>query len=314
MENQIITVFGPVSLQEMGITDAHNHLWISVQESIMEKAPVLNQEEQILIDLHEFRRAGGGGQIDCQPGGAGRDGRRLRSLSKASEVKIVTCTGFHLQQYYPDDFKIWKMSTDQAAGYFLSEIKDGLEETRDLDMPVYPGFIKIAVKENVRESPLNLIEAAAFASLESGFAIEMHTEKGSRAEDYVDLFFKMGVSPKQLVICHIDKRPDLELHKELAQAGCLLEYDTFFRPKYKPEENLWQLIQGMIEANLGHLVALATDLADSSLWNSMGDGPGLVSLITIVKKRLEREGYHESIVAGLVGKNIVRRLAVAVKE
>ncbi len=314
MKKQLITVLGPIDPYEMGITDAHNHVWISAQESQLENAPVLDQEEQILIELQDFRRAGGGGLIDCQPGGAGRDGRRLYSLSKASGVNIVACTGFHLQQYYPDDYKVWKMNTDQAAGYFLSEIKEGLEETRNLEKPVYPGFIKIAVKENVNESPLNLIEAAAIASLESGLAIEMHTERGSGAEDYLNLFSKMGVSPQQLVICHIDKRPDLELHKELAQAGCLLEYDTFFRPKYKPEKNLWNLIQGMIEADLGHLVALATDLADSSLWKSMGVGPGLVSLITKVKKRLDTEGYKESIVAGLIGNNIVRRLAVAVKE
>ena len=52
------------------------------------------------------------------------------SISKASGVHVIACTGFHLQSYYPDDYKIWTMDIDQAVEYFLNEIQEGLEETR----------------------------------------------------------------------------------------------------------------------------------------------------------------------------------------
>jgi hypothetical protein len=42
--------------------------------------------------------------------------------------------------------------------------------------------------------------------------MEMHTEKGRQAERYVVYFLS-------LVICHINKRLDIGLRAELAQAG-----------------------------------------------------------------------------------------------
>lgn len=314
MEKHIITVLGPVSPEEMGITDAHSHVWIAAQENQVETAPVLNQERQILAELRAFHAAGGGGQIDCQPGLAGRDGSKLRSLSQASGVKIVANTGFHLEQYYPADAAIWQMDTDQAAAYFLSEIKAGLIETRDAEQLVFPGFIKIAARETLLDSPVGLITAAAIVSLETGYTIEMHTERGQAVEDLVDLFSRLGLAPERLVICHIDKRPDLGLHKELAQAGYLLEYDTFFRPKYNPEENVWPLVLAMVEAGLSASVALATDLADASLWARIGGGPGIVSFITTIYQRLEKMTDNGSIVASLMGGNIARRLAIINKR
>jgi len=314
MNKQLISVLGPIAPDDMGITDAHNHLWISAQAGQIEGAPVLDQEQDILTELQSFRNAGGGSQIDCQPGGCGRDGNSLRTLAEKSGIHIVACTGFHLKRYYPAGYKIWSMDAAEATSHFMAEIEKGLEETRESEKVVYPGFIKLAVKDTVAESPIELIEAAARVSIESGYALEMHTERGSSVEEFVNLFLELGVQPDRLVICHIDKRPDFGLHRELAQAGFLLEYDTFFRPKYRPEENLWPLIQNMVEAELGHMVAVASDLADFSLWKSMGNGPGLEALITIIKKRLEEEGYDDFTVSGLIGKNIVRRLAVTTKE
>ena len=313
MSQKVITVLGPISPEKMGITDAHSHLWISPLEGIGDHAPVLNQEELILEDLAAYKSAGGLSQIDCQPGGAGRDGNRLRSLSKVSGVNVVSCTGFHLNDYFPEDSDLWTMEPNQAAAYFLSEIKEGLVETRNND-PVYPGFIKIAVRETIKQSPVNLIEAAVTASLESGYKIEMHTEKGAGVENFLDMISKLGLPLDRLVICHIDKRPDPGLHQELAQAGCLLEYDTFFRPKYNPEKYLWKLIPEMISAGYHKSVALATDLADKKLWESMGEGPGLAGFIQQIKKRLEIEITEEPIITNLMGGNINRYLAVSIEE
>ncbi len=96
MEKQVITVQGRVPYKKLGITDAHNHLWISRQDVMAANAPVLDQQEQIIQELVSYRQSGGGAQIDCQPGGAGRDGIKLFQISKASGVQIVACTGFHL--------------------------------------------------------------------------------------------------------------------------------------------------------------------------------------------------------------------------
>jgi len=309
MSKKVKTVLGEIDKNELGITDAHNHLWISKQAMEISNAPVLDEQENIVNELIAYRQIGGGSQLDCQPGGAGRDGNQLRLISKASGVHVIACTGFHLHYYYPDDYKIWTMDIDQAAEYFLNEIQEGLEETR-LVGPVFPGFIKIAVGETLNESPRDLMEAAFLASKESGLLIEMHTEKGASVEDFLTFFEHLGLEKDRLVICHIDKRPDAGLHIELAQAGYLLEYDTFFRPKYKPEDNLWPLLSRMVNAGLSESIAVATDLADSTLWNSMGDGPGLTGFIEIIKSRMDTEFSDPIIVDQLMGGNISNRLAI----
>lgn len=298
----------------MGVTDAHNHLWISPKAVAGGASFVLDQEEQIRQELIEYRMAGGGSQVDCQPGGAGRDGNRLRSLSEASGVSVVACTGFHLRQYYSEGSALWEMDLDAATGHFLSEIHEGLSETRDQPSTVFPGFVKIAVLASVGETPLGLIEAAVNTCVESGYAMVMHTESGAAVEDFLDLLAELGLPPERLVVCHIDKRPDFSVHRELAQAGCLLEYDTFFRPKYQPEKNLWRLLPEMVEAGYGQSIALATDLADKQMWRTMGDGPGLVGFVQDVRERLEREIADPALVSDLMGGNIARRLAIPLEE
>ena len=307
MDNEVITVLGRLAPHELGLVDAHNHLWISPQDIPAKNAPILNQEAGIRSELIAYRKAGGGSQVDCQPGEAGRDGTKLRSLSESSGVNVIACTGFHLKEYYPEGSKIWDLNAEQAAEYFLDEINLGLEETRDTPNPVFPGFIKIAVRNTLEASPLELMEGAAAVSLESKLLIEMHTERGAEVEKFIEFFTDQNLPLEKIVICHVDKRPDLGLHMELARAGCLLEYDTFFRPKYNPENNLWPLIEDMVKGGNAGAIACATDLADSDLWMNIGGGPGLVGFINIIKKRLEMIIPDPEVITGLMGGNIANR-------
>ena len=289
-------------------------MWITAQTVPAADAPVLDQPEEILAELHEYRQAGGSSQLDCQPVYAGRDGNRLRWLSEESGVWIIANTGFHLQPYYPEDAPVWSLTGEQAYDLFLGEIRQGLIETREAGSPVYPGFIKIAVRERLAASPRHLIEAAVQASLESGYLIEMHTERGRDVEEFAGLITGLGLSPDRLVICHIDKRPDLALHQSLAAEGFLLEYDTFFRSKYKPEEHVWPLVEAMVTAGYERSLVLATDLADGSLWRRIGGGPGIAGFISEIKMRLKAMAFDDKSIYQLTGGNIARGLAVQAKE
>jgi phosphotriesterase-related protein len=311
---KIQTVTGTIAPEELGITDGHNHLWITKQALPAADAPVLDQPDKILAELHLFRQAGGNSQIDCQPVYAGRDGNKLRWLADNSGVQVVGNTGFHLRRYYPEDAPLWELDAGHAAALFIDEIKYGLQET--LERPegvVFPGFIKIAVEKSLAESPRHLIEAAVQASLETGYLIEMHTERGQDIDSIAGFITGLGLAPEKLVICHMDKRPDHVLHQALAQEGFGLEYDTFFREKYRPEENLWPLIEAIVTAGYAKNLVLATDLADASLWAFRG-GIGITSFVKVIKTRLEAAGYEENDIQAMMGGTIARRLAIANKE
>ena len=191
----------------------------------------------------------------------------------------------------------------------IAEYQVGLEEwTGHKDRP-RAGFIKIALEADWKDTPQAAVEAAAVAAHETGALLEIHTEKGQLAEKAALYFTDQGVEPQQLVLCHMDKRPDFSLHAELSRFGVLLEYDTFFRPKYQPEVNVWPLIRTMVNAGLSEHIALATDMAEAELYKSIGNGPGLASLPGVIQTRLDEMGIPLKSIQEMLGGNIARRLA-----
>ncbi len=183
------------------------------------KRPVLNQFNLILKELVEYREKGGGTLLDCQPEGCGRDGNQLLALSKASRVNLIACTGFHRKKYYPQNYWFWKARAQKVCDFLCSELEQGLFETLETPSPVRAGFIKIALESIWADCPQAALEGAAFAAIKSKALIEIHTEKGALAEKACIYFTDLGLSPNQLVLCHMDKRPDAGLHKELARLG-----------------------------------------------------------------------------------------------
>jgi predicted metal-dependent phosphotriesterase family hydrolase len=306
---QVMTVKGPVSHDQLGITDAHNHVWIESVPNVSGGSLVLNQYELILQELKEYRQSGGMSILDCQPGGCGRNGNRLLELSRASGVNLIACTGFHRKKYYPPDYWLWNADPLKISEIFRNELEHGLAEAVDTPHPVRAGFIKIALEATWNESPNAALEGSALTAIVTKTLLEIHTEKGALAEKACIYFTDLGVSPHQLMLCHMDKKPDISLHKALAEFGVLLEYDTFYRPQYDPKFNLWPLIEQMVNAGLAKYVALATDMADASLYRSIGKGPGLSSLPGEIQQELGKRGYSETIREQMLGGNISRRLA-----
>jgi phosphotriesterase-related protein len=309
LPSRVMTVLGVQLPQALGITDAHNHVWIDRVPDTAEVVPHLDDEPAILQELIDYRQVGGGSIVDCQPGGAGRNGLRLEELAQQSGVHLVACTGFHLPKYYHQGYSLFHASADQARALFVSELQNGLTETLAQSQPVRAGFIKIACHATLAATPPALLEGALCASLETGALIVAHTEKGSGVETFVRFFLDRGLAPGRLVLCHMDKRPDLGLHGELAQAGVSLEYDTFFRPKYQPETNLWPLLERMVSEGWASQVVLATDMGDPAMWARLGSGPGLPAFLTQIKARLLATGVDGATVRALMGGNMTRRLA-----
>jgi 5-phospho-D-xylono-1,4-lactonase len=303
------TVLGPLPYEHLGITDAHNHVWIDPIAGPDPDGPVLNQFDSILKELVEYRFKGGETILDCQPEGCGRNGNQLLALSKGSNVNLIACTGFHRKKYYPRNYRLWGLRAQKVSDFMCSELEHGLYETLETPSPVKAGFIKIALEASWADCPLAALDGAASAAFKSKALIEIHTEKGALAEKACVYFTDLGVLPNQLVLCHMDKRPDVGLHKELARLGVLLEYDTFYRPKYNPSAILWPLIENMVNAGFSDRVVLATDMAEAELYHFIGGGAGLASLPSEIQDKLKEKGIPETARKQMLGGNIARRLA-----
>jgi len=300
------TVTGPVPVDEIKMADGHAHVWINPPKGVSPKFRLLlNKAGQIEAELKDFRSAGGTTLVDCQPGGCGRDVRMLVKLSEATGLHITATTGFHLEGYYPAEHWLWSATEKMALDYFVNELTMGVQEKDG----VLATTIKIGYGGKIEGQTQILMEAAAEAARQSGAALLFHTEQGANVEALPLFFEDRGVPARRLYMCHVDKRPDFGLHRELAQAGVLLGYDTFPRPKYKPWENVWPLLLEMVRAGWEDQIAIGQDLALASMWRHFGGEPGLVALPDKILPRLHSEGFSERVVEKLVGQNVARFLA-----
>lgn len=309
-ELRLQTVTGLIPVDAVQLADAHSHLWIKPPPDVDPDAPQLDDYDNILAELVQFRDGGGTTLIDCQPPGCGRDVRVLLKLADATGLHITAVTGFHLRKYYPPKSWLWSATETQAADFFIEELKGGMNETGG-QIPAtaikvgYEGFIDGQVRA--------LMEAAAEAARQTGAAILFHTEAGRNVEALLPFFNDRGVPPRRLYLCHVDKRPDAGLHHELAQAGALLGYDTFLRRKYNPDQNLWPLIRSLVDAGFDDRIAMGLDLALPSMWVFGGAEWGLMALPRLILPRLQAEGYRESIIQNILGQNVARHLAWEVR-
>ncbi|NLX11590.1 MAG: hypothetical protein GXY36_18240 [Chloroflexi bacterium] len=296
------TVTGLVPVEAVRLVDGHAHLWIDPPENIDPAARLeLLIYPAIQAELRDFRAAGGTTLIDCQPGGAGRDARMLVRLAEATGLHVTATTGFHLQKYYAPDYWLWSASAEAAARYFVDELTTGMRETGGT---VPATTIKVGYTGMIEGQTRVLMEGAAEASRQTGAAILFHTEQGRNVEALLPFFADRGLSPDRLYLCHVDKRPDAGLHRELAQAGALLGYDTFARPQYHPDQGAWHLIHVLVRDGLSHRIALGLDLARASMWRHYGGQPGMLTLPHEIVPRLRTEGLDEATIAQITGQNI----------
>ncbi len=299
----IETVAGPQPAADVGVADAHAHLWIAPR---VPGAPALTDATLALSELIDFADAGGALVVDCQPGGCGRDGRVLARLARESPVAVVAATGFHLARYYPVGEGPWALGGDLSRTLFERELRQGLDEAP----AVRAGVVKVAWTGDGGVLERELMRAALEAARRADAGVVVHTEAEAAVEGLVRLVEEVGLTPARVQLSHIDKRPDPALHRELARAGYVLGYDTFLRPKYDPERRVWPLLRAMIADGLWSQVTLGLDLVDVASWRVRG-GPGLRALAVDVLARLRREGVADAIGRALSGGNVARLLGRA---
>ena len=303
----IATVLGLVADLPAGTVDAHGHVWIDPVEGADPALTfVLDDESGIVSDLKSFSATGGTAVIDCQPPNTGRNLDRLAAMSRASGVAIIASTGFHLRRYYGSNQGTYQLSEAEATRLFERDLKGAN------DSGIRAGIVKAAHPGTVHDVEFRrLLAASCRVGATTGAAIQVHTERGEGVETLADTMEAEGGDPRRVILSHMDKRPDLRLHLELAARGYLLEYDTFLRPKYQPAENVWPLLARALESGLTGAIACGLDLADPTMWQFAGGVNGMAGLHTVVESGLRGLGADEASRRALLRDNICRRLALA---
>ena len=309
------TTLGALEPLTLGRINAHEHLIIDGGYTVLKEPDFrLDSASKAVEELTRWRDAGGGAIIDTMPFGCGRNVRKLTQVSQATGVPIIVPTGFQKSSYYLPDHWQHRYDEETIAELLIAECQEGADEN-NYDGPlvrrssVKAGLIKVAGDyQFVGETTHKLIRAAGRAHQATGVPVLVHTEMGTSGHLLLDLLSAAGVAPQRVMLCHIDRNPDPRVHKELAERGAFLEYDTPGRIKYQPEPVAINLMRDMFEAGYGANLLLGGDMARRSYWTAYGGGPGLEYLLTTFTPRLQKEGFSDEELELVWHENPVRWL------
>lgn len=309
------TTLGPLPAMALGRINSHEHVIIDGGLTVVNTPDFrLDSVEKAIEEVGYWQQAGGGAIVDTMPFGCGRNVDKLIAVSQATGVPIIVPSGFQKSSYYLPDH--WQHSYDEAAiaDLLIAELVEGADRNGYAGplvdrSPVKAGFVKVAGDyQVVKPTTRKLIGAAGRAHRATGMPVLVHTELGTAALEILDLLEAAGVPPRRVMLCHVDRNPDVPLHRQLAERGAFLEYDTPGRIKYQPETVVIGLMRELFDAGLGDHLLLGGDTARRSYWRAYGGGPGLDYLLATFTPRLLAEGFTDAELKLIWERNPVRWL------
>jgi 5-phospho-D-xylono-1,4-lactonase len=310
MSGFVATVLGPEDPAALDYIDAHEHLVAHAPSFVRAKDGdlALDEPECVVPDLTALASAGRACVVEMTTVDYGRDVEALRALSERTGVRIVAATGFNKGTYCRRFCE--GREPDELASAQIAEIRTGVGSSG-----VCCGVIKFGTSADAI-APWEEVAARAAARTHraTGCPILTHTEAGRLADEQLALLADEQVPPSAVTIGHLDRNPDLELHRRLAAQGAFLSYDQIPKPKYATEAAAIAHIVALARDGLHRQVVIGGDFARRSLFRGYGGGPGLAYLRTVFAPRLhdaaERAGLDGAdIVADVLQRNPRRALS-----
>jgi phosphotriesterase-related protein len=204
--------------------------------------------------------------------------------------------------FYDNGHWLHKADDDLLIRLFISEIKEGMYIDADYKAPemrcsARAGIIKAAVdSDGIKDGYIKLFNAVAVASVMTAVPIMCHIEKGADAMAVVDFLVNRGVRLETIILCHLDRaRYDPDYHREIAETGVYLEYDTIARFKYHSNEMEIKLVYKLLENGFEDKILLGLDTTRERL-KSYNGSIGLDYLRnTFIPLMLESGIDHQAI-------------------
>ena len=281
------TVLGDIDPATLGVTLSHEHLVARPPEFVTDRDLHLDDEAHASAELQTFRTVGGRAVVDMTTRDYGSDAAALARISRESGVHVIAATGFNKAKF-ADRLSAW-LSTDAIADWMAGEVNDQIEKTG-----VRAGLIKAASSLNgPGEHERRVFEAAAQAHARTGAPISTHTEMGTWADGQIDLLTGLGVSPQNILIGHLDHKPDIGYLRAVAQVGVYLGFDQFSKSKYLPDAERAALIAKLVEEGYGDRIMISGDLARRSYLSAWGGAPGYGYFLTDLPAVFASAGIDE---------------------
>jgi phosphotriesterase-related protein len=275
----------------LGVVDSHDHLFLTTPALPGDE---FHDLERSTAEALEAKASGIGTIVDMTPIGLGRRPELLRAVANRTGLAVIAATGYHRDAHYPPGHWVHAASVEALAQRILDDLHTGMHPSDWTEPDAEPdearaGAIKAGASyHHATDGERRRLEAAAIGSLRGGVPILVHCEIGTYGHEIVDILEGHGVTPRRIILAHLDRNPDAELHAEIAARGVYLEYDTMGRTKYRPDSEILDLVERVGEAGHGERLLLGQDLGRRSSFRAYGGGPGMRYLMQSFVPRLRR--------------------------
>jgi phosphotriesterase-related protein len=245
----IHTVLGPIEASELGPTSMHEHLlsdlriwsrpspepppegdrvhpgimgYLRWNALSMPDNLVLEDPDETIEELRAVHASGGRAVVDLTLEGMGRRLEELPRIARASGVTICIGCGWYVEETQPDWVR--RATVDALAERILGDLRDGIG-----DSGIRPALIgEIGTNHPPTDAEWRVVRAAGRAGAESGAAVNVHLSwRGADGVDVLEALVAEGMPAERVILSHMDERLDRGYHGAVAQAGAVLEYDTF---------------------------------------------------------------------------------------
>lgn len=311
------TVTGLIRPEDMGVTTAHEHVFINLTafftehpvpyiddpataEVRLDRLGILNRDPYALKDnlfysdfetqkkeLMYFKNAGGCTVVDATSRGIDRRPEDLKRMSEETGLNIIMGAGYYVYSTHPKG--LLERPVGDVANEIIKELNEGVGDTG-----IRAGFIgEIGISELFHPSEEHVLRASAIASKETGAAIHVHINPwqtfGLKA---AKILLDEGVSPDRICIDHVDVVSQEDYIIKLVDQGVSVEFDNFGKEYFVNQEvrndgygnfirdtERVQIIRSLVEKGYGKQILLSNDVCLKTLLHTYG-GWGYDHLLT----------------------------------
>jgi phosphotriesterase-related protein len=234
---------------------------------------LIDDPDLIVAELADMRELGASGVVDLTINGLGPRVDELVGISERTGLHLMIGCGFYIDPSHPDWVR--EADVDTLVEFFLDELANGVGGTN-----IRPALVgELGTSDPVTPSERKVVAAGGRAAAETGAALNIHLDpRGSRALEVLELLVSEGMQPGRVIFSHLDERIDRAYYEAIAEAGAVLEFDTFgqewyYSPdRFKDPSDVERCIevQHLVRAGYGDQLVLACDVCMKSCLKAYG--------------------------------------------
>jgi len=342
MADRIQTVLGPIEPDALGLTLAHEHLLFDLRclweqppperAHLIDAEPTTENRAELERDLYHskttlhhddpvlsakeagrFRDAGGSTIVDVTTIGLAPDPNALRDIATATGLNVVAGAGYYREKCLPPE--VLDRSVDELAEDLEGWVVDGMYGT-----DVQAGILgELGTMSPIRPFEERQLRAAARVQRATGVAINVHPSIWAHEHlRIVDLLEDAGADLSRVAISHCDQLVEPEWHRQIAERGVLLCFDTFGAEfeyesdgsREPTDTERIDCLKRLLDAGRASQLLLSHDICSRLQLHHYG-GPGFAHVPTTIVDRLRSEGVSQGELDEMLVANPRRLLTIS---